>query len=95
MDFSKLLNFFREKPPALPGEPEYNAEFCKILLAASSAEEASIWQLDSINQLHPVYGTNFIPEEVQDVILGEGVGIGGTVVATRHSLAASKPLSSH
>ena len=65
IDFSTLLQFFRDKPPSLPGNPEYNAAFCKILLAASSAEEASIWQLDSRNQLHPVYGTNFTFEEVR------------------------------
>jgi len=93
MDFSKLLHFFREKSPTLPGESVYNAEFCKTLLAVSSAEEASIWQLDSTNQLHPIYGTNFTSEEVRDVILREGEGIGGAVVKSRQTIAASQMLS--
>jgi Nif-specific regulatory protein len=93
MDFSKLLHFFREKPPALPGESEYNAKFCKTLLAVSSAEAASIWQLDSTNQLHPIYGTNFTSEEVRDVILREGEGIGGAVVESRQAIGASQMLS--
>lgn len=90
IDFSKLLQFFRDKPPALPGDSNYNAEFCNILVAASSAEEASIWQLDSRNQLHPVYGTNFTPEEVRDVILREGEGIGGAAVMSRQTIAVSQ-----
>jgi transcriptional regulator with GAF, ATPase, and Fis domain len=92
-DFSQILNFFRGKPPALPGEPEYNAAFCKTLVSASSSEEASIWQLDSRNQLHPIYGTNFIPEEVEDVCLREGEGIGGAVAMTRQTMAVSQVVS--
>jgi hypothetical protein len=72
IDFSDLLQFFRTKPPELPGDLEYNATFCKILITASSAEEASIWQLDNRNQLHPIYGTNFTSEDAKDVYLREG-----------------------
>jgi hypothetical protein len=86
-DYSDLLQFFRAKPPALPGDPEYNSAFCKTLVQASSSEEASIWQLDSRNQLHPVYGTNFTSEDVKDVILREGEGIGGAVVLSRQTMA--------
>jgi len=93
IDFSKLLQFFREKPPALPGDSIFNDKFCEILVAASSAEEASIWQLDSKNQLHPVNGTNFTFEEVRDVILNEGEGIGGAVVISRRTMVVSHALS--
>jgi transcriptional regulator with GAF, ATPase, and Fis domain len=89
-DYSDLLQFFRAKPPALPGDPEYNSAFCKTLVQASSSEEASIWQLDSRNQLHPVYGTNFTSEDVKDVILREGEGIGGAVVLSRQTMAVSQ-----
>jgi Nif-specific regulatory protein len=92
IDYSKLLQFFRNQPPALPGEPDYNAEFCRILVEASSAEEASIWQLDSKHRLHPIYGTNFTPEEVKGVILQEGEGIGGAVVMSRRTKAVSQVL---
>lgn len=91
--FSNLLQFFRDKAPSVPGNPDYNAAFCKILIAASSAEEASIWQLDSRNQLRPVYGTNFTPEEVKDFLLREGEGIGGAVVLSRRTIAVSQALS--
>ena len=94
IDYSKLLQFFRDKPPALPGDPDYNAEFCKILVEAGSAEEASIWQLDSRNQLHPIFGTNFTTEEVRDVILREGEGIGGAVVMSRRTRTVSEAMSS-
>ncbi len=90
IEFSDLLQFFRAKPPAFPGDLEYNAEFCKILITASSAEEASIWQLDSRNQLHPIYGTNFTIEDVKDVYLREGEGIGGAVILSRLTVAVSQ-----
>jgi len=92
-DFSQILDFFRGKPPALPGEPEYNAAFCRTLVKASSSGEASIWQLDSRNQLHPIYGTNFMPEDVEDVCLREGEGIGGAVAMTRQTMAVSQVVS--
>ena len=88
--FSDLLKFFRAKQPALPGVLEYNAAFCKMLITASMAEEASIWQLDSRNQLHPVYGTNFTSEDVKDVYLREGEGIGGAVILSRQTMAVSQ-----
>jgi transcriptional regulator with GAF, ATPase, and Fis domain len=93
--FSDLLQFFRAKPQGLPGAPEYNAAFCEILVAASSAEEASIWQLDGQNQLHPVYGTNFTSEEVKDLLLREGEGIGGAVIMSRQTMAVSQTLKNH
>jgi transcriptional regulator with GAF, ATPase, and Fis domain len=93
IDFSTLLEFFRDKPPSLPGSPEYNAAFCKILVAASSAEEASIWQLDSSHQLLPVYGTNFTVEDAGKVALREGEGIGGSVVMSRRTMAVSQAVS--
>ena len=93
IDFLDLLKFFRDEPPSLPGEFEYNAIFCKILVAASSAEAASIWQLDSRKQLHPIYGTNFTSEEVKDVLLRNGEGIGGAVVLSRRTIAVSQPVS--
>jgi transcriptional regulator with GAF, ATPase, and Fis domain len=89
-DYSDLLQFFRAKPPALPGDPEYNSAFCKTLVQASSSGEASIWQLDSRNQLHPVYGTNFTSEDVKDVFLRAGEGIGGAVVLSRQTMAVSQ-----
>ena len=89
-DYSDLLQFFRAKPPAMPGDPEYNKAFCKTLVQASSSEEASIWQLDSRNQLHPVYGTNFTSEDVKDVCLREGEGIGGAVILSRQTMAVSQ-----
>jgi transcriptional regulator with GAF, ATPase, and Fis domain len=89
LNYSDLLNFFRFTPSALTGDPDYNDAFCKTLIQASACEEASIWQLDSHNQLHPVYGTNFSPEEVKDVILREGEGIGGAVVLSRQTMAVS------
>jgi len=90
--FSKLLQFFRDKQPALPGNQEFSAAFCRILVAAGSAEEASIWQLDSKNRLHPVYGTNFTSEEISEIILREGEGIGGAVVNSRQTMAVSQAL---
>ena len=91
--YSEIIKFFRETPPATPGDQLYNAAFCKILIEASSAEEASIWQLDSRNRLHPVYGTNFTSAEIKDVVLREGEGIGGAVVISRQTLAVSQAVS--
>ncbi len=88
INFSKLLQFFRDKPPSPPGDPDYSAAFCKLLVAASSAAEASIWQLDGSNQLHPVYGTNFDYEDVKNVALREGEGIGGAVALSRRTIAS-------
>ena len=92
IDYSDLLQFFRAEPPAMAGEMAYDDELCQLLITASAAEEASIWQLDSRNQLHPVYGTNFTSEDVKNVFLREGEGIGGAVVLSLQTMAVSQAL---
>lgn len=92
INYSDLLQFFRAEPSAMVDELAYEAELCKLLITASSAEEASIWQLDSRYQLHPVYGTNFTSEDVKNVFLREGEGIGGAVILSRQTMAVSQAL---
>jgi len=88
-EFMSLLDFFHLQQPGLPGSPEYNAAFCRLLVKAASAGQASIWQLDNQNHLHLVYSTDIRPERIRDIGLREGEGIIGAVALSRQPVAVA------
>jgi DNA-binding NtrC family response regulator len=85
----KIIDFFQHQQQSIPGDYHYNAAFCRALVDAASAKEASIWQIDSKGQLHLIYGTNVMPEQIPDVSLGVGEGITGATALSGHVAAAS------
>ena len=89
-EFLSLLEFFHHQQPGLPGSPEYNAAFCRILVKAASADQASIWQLDNQRYLHLVYSTDIPPDRILDITLREGEGIIGAAALSRQATAVAE-----
>ncbi len=86
----KLIDFFQQQHRSTPGDFNYNTAFCRALVDAASAKEASIWQIDTKGQLHLIYGTNVMPEQIPDVSLGVGEGItGATALSGRVAVASN------
>jgi transcriptional regulator with GAF, ATPase, and Fis domain len=85
--FGEIVRFFQRLPAAIPGSPEYNAAFCLLLVGASSADAASIWQLDGESQLHLVSSTDIPNEEVGNITLRQGEGIAGAAVLSRQTMS--------
>jgi len=88
--FLSLLEFFHLQQPGLPGSPEYNAAFCRILVKAASADQASIWQLDNQRYLHLIYSTDIPPDRILDITLREGEGIIGAAALSRQVIAVAE-----
>jgi len=88
-DFESILEFFQTHQEGLPGDIEYDSAFCKRLLNTSSATEASIWRLDQEGRLHFSYGTHVAREDIKDIFLRSGEGIGGAVVLSRKAISVS------
>jgi len=91
-DLTNVLNFFQNKQVSTPGDDEYNAEFCHCLTGAASAEDASIWQLDSAGRLHMIYGTNISQDTLPDIVLRGGEGISGAAALARQTIAVADAL---
>jgi transcriptional regulator with GAF, ATPase, and Fis domain len=84
--FLEVVRFFQRPPAAIPGSPEYNAAFCQILLTATSADAASLWQVDTENQLHLISSTDIPQNQVTDISIRQGEGIGGAAVLSRQAV---------
>lgn len=89
-----LLDFFYKKQSIDIGDPSYEAELCRMLAAASSAGEASIWELRDDNRLYLKYGTNIDLKDVKGYSLSPGEGITGAVALTRQVLKVKDAWSS-
>lgn len=85
--FDKILDFFKNHHPGIPGDAEYDSAFCDCLVDASSAAEASIWRLDSEEHLHLSFGTKISSDDISGLALRKGEGIGGAVVLSRKTIA--------
>ena len=85
--FWQVARFFQRLPAAIPGNPEYNAIFCQLLVSASSADAASIWQLDAENRLHLMYGTDIPQNEAIHITLRQGEGISGAAALSRQTVS--------
>ncbi|MBM4332447.1 MAG: sigma-54-dependent Fis family transcriptional regulator [Deltaproteobacteria bacterium] len=81
--FLEMAQFFQGRPTAIPGSPEYNAAFCRMLLTAAAADAASIWQVDTENQLRLISSTDIPQDRVMDISIREGEGISGAAVLSR------------
>lgn len=86
ISFLETIRFFQRPPTGIPGSPEYNAAFCRILAESASADAASIWQVDTENQLHLVSSTDIPQDKVMDITLREGEGIGGAAALSRQPI---------
>ena len=85
----QLFNFFQNKQDTDPGSPSYDKQFCAKLLAASSARQATIWELDFNEQLHIKYATNLSKADIKDFTLNLGEGITGAAAFSRKTLTVS------
>ncbi|MDH4266350.1 MAG: sigma-54-dependent Fis family transcriptional regulator [Deltaproteobacteria bacterium] len=83
ISFLETVRFFHGPLAGIPGSPEYNAAFCRILAKSASADAASIWQVDTENQLHLVSSTDIPFDKVMDITLRQGEGIGGAAALSR------------
>ena len=86
--FLETVCFFQKPPAGSPGSPEYNAAFCRILAESAFADAASIWQVDSENQLHLISSTDIPMDKVMDITLRQGEGIGGAAALSRQPIFA-------
>jgi len=91
--FRSILRFFSEKQNWTPGDYKYDAEFCQMLIKASSARDASVWRLDGEHVLHMVYGTGIPPEKLSKFSLLEGEGISGAAILSRRPVTVADALS--
>jgi transcriptional regulator with GAF, ATPase, and Fis domain len=88
ISFLEAVRFFQRPPSGTPGSPEYNAAFCRVLAASASADAASIWQVDTENQLHLISSTDIPLDKVMDITLRQGEGIGGAAALSRQPIFA-------
>lgn len=88
--FTKLISFFENKHSETPGDRDYNANFLRHLIAASGAQEASIWQQHLDGRLFLIYGTNISNDRLNNFYLCEGEGISGAVALSRKAIAVEK-----
>jgi transcriptional regulator with GAF, ATPase, and Fis domain len=84
--FLDVVRFFQKPPAAIPGSPEYNASFCQLLASAASADAASIWQVDTEDQLHLTSSTDLPQDQVKDITLRKGEGISGAAALSRQPI---------
>jgi transcriptional regulator with GAF, ATPase, and Fis domain len=85
--FLEVVRFFQRLPTAIPGSPEYNAGFCRLLASAASADAASIWQLDAESQLHLISSTDIPRDEAIRITLRQGEGIAGAAALSRQTVS--------
>ncbi len=90
--FEGVIDFLKNNHDVTPGYMDYNAAFCQLLKTAASAEEASIWKADSDGNLHLIYGSNVLAEQVEDIILKKGEGISGAAVLSKKAISVSDAL---
>ena len=85
--FWEVLRFFQRLPTAIPGSAKYNSIFCNLLVSATSADAASIWQLDAESQLHLISSTDIPHDEAINISLRRGEGIAGAAVLSRQTVS--------
>jgi len=86
ISFLEAVRFFQRPPAGIPGTPEYNAAFCRLLAESASADAASIWQADTENRLHLVSSTDIPLDKAMDITLRQGEGIGGAAALSRQPI---------
>lgn len=83
ISFLEALTFFQREPISIPGSLEYNAAFCQHLTKSASADVASLWQVDTEDQLHLIYSTDIPQDRGKDITLRLGEGISGAAALSR------------
>jgi signal transduction protein with GAF and PtsI domain len=83
ISFLEAVRFFQRPLAGIPGTPEYDAAFCRLLAESASADAASIWQADTENRLHLVSSTDIPLNKVKDITLRQGEGIAGAAALSR------------
>ena len=86
IELLNILEFFQTRRVGGPGGIPYDSEFCQCLLKTFGATEASIWKLDPDGRLHYSFGTEVAADEISDISLRSGEGIGGAVVLSRKAI---------
>jgi transcriptional regulator with GAF, ATPase, and Fis domain len=81
--FAGLIEFFQRTPGSTPGDADYNASFCRLLADATSADAASIWQIDQEHCLRLLFSTDIPNEDLRRISLRLGEGISGAVALSR------------
>jgi len=84
----EVVRFFQRLPTAVPGSPQYNAGFCRLMVSAASADAASIWQLDPESQLRLISSTDIPHDEAINITLRQGEGIAGAAALSRQTVFA-------
>lgn len=83
--FDDLIKFFQRTPVSTPGDQDYNASFCRLLIDATSADAASIWRIDQEHYIRPLFSTDIPNEDLRRISLRFGEGVSGAVALSRQS----------
>lgn len=82
-----LFDLFRERHSVFIPDQAFDEKFCELLLAASGAQEASIWEMGGDNRLSLKYGTNITTDELANFSFQPGEGISGAAVLSRRTVS--------
>ena len=91
--FSDLISFFNQTGAGIPGDQDYDAKLCRILINASLSEAASIWRLNPEARLYLAYGTNVDMAEIGKFFLEVGEGISGAVALSQKTIAVHQTVA--
>ncbi|MBU2455253.1 MAG: sigma-54-dependent Fis family transcriptional regulator, partial [Proteobacteria bacterium] len=94
-DIETLFDLFKEKQDTSVSQLDFDTLFCQRLVRATSAQEASIWEMGSDGRLTLQYGTNISSDEAQRFSLMPGEGISGAAVLSRKTVSVSDAWTDH
>lgn len=84
-----LFNLFKEKHQVKSRHTDFDKEFCKRLMKASNASEASIWRIEADGRLRLKYGSNINPDELENFSFKPGEGISGAAILSRKAISVT------
>ena len=90
LPFDQILDFFKTRTTRWKEIGAFNAELCPLLMKASGAAAASVWQYDGMEKLHIIFASNMNKVQMSGVSLPVGEGITGAVALTQKALAVEE-----